>query len=115
VRPFSHSRPRGRWLRTIAAALPLDFPPVSQLEVETALEAMADATKAAIAADLDCFVAWCADEQRASFLADPEDLVRYLRHLEAQGKRPATLSRRMATLASAHQLVGIGDLRDLFT
>ena len=98
-----------RLLRTIAAALPADMPPVSQLGVETALEAMADATKGAIAADLDCFVAWCAEQRRAPFPADPEDLVRYLRHLEAQGKKPATLSRRMATLASAHRLVGIGE------
>ncbi|WP_242187236.1 integrase [Sphingomonas sp. CARO-RG-8B-R24-01] len=98
-----------RLLRTIAAALPADMPPVSALGVEIAFEAMADATKAAIAADLDCFVAWCAKERRAAFPADPEDLVRYLRHLEAQGKKPATLSRRMATLASAHRLVGIGE------
>ena len=98
-----------RLLRTIAAALLADMPPVSQLGVETALEAMADATKGAIAADLDCFVAWCAEQRRAPFPADPEDLVRYLRHLEAQGKKPATLSRRMATLASAHRLVGIGE------
>ena len=98
-----------RLLRTIAAALPADIPPVSPLGVETALEAMADATKGAIAADLDCFVAWCAEQRRAPFPADPEDLVRYLRHLEAQGKKPATLSRRMATLASAHRLVGIGE------
>ncbi|PZU05969.1 tyrosine-type recombinase/integrase [Sphingomonas sp.] len=97
-----------RLLRTIATALPAEFPPVSQLGVETALEAMADATKAAIAADLDCFVAWCAEERRVPFPADPEDLVLYLRHLEAQGKKPATLSRRMATLASAHRLVGLG-------
>lgn len=104
-----------RLLRTIAAALPADMPPVSQLGVETALEAMADATKAAIAADLDCFVAWCTEERRAPFPADPEDLVLYLRSLEAQGKKPATLSRRMATLASAHRLVGIGEKNGLPT
>jgi len=98
-----------RLLRTIAAALPTDFPPVSALGVETALEAMADATKAAIAADLDCFIGWCVVEKRPPFPADPEDLVRYLRHLEAEGRKPATLSRRMATLASAHRLVGIGE------
>ncbi|WP_010219486.1 site-specific integrase [Sphingomonas sp. PAMC 26621] len=104
-----------RLLRTIAAALPADMPPVSALGVEIAFEAMADATKAAIAADLDCFVAWCVDEKRAPLPADPEDLVRYLRHLEAQGKKPATLSRRMATLASAHRLVGLGDKTGLPT
>ena len=104
-----------RLLRTIAASLPPDFPPVSALGVETALEAMADATKAAIAADLDCFVAWCAEERRAPFPADPEDLVRYLRYLEAQGRKPATLSRRMATIASAHRLVGLGERDGLAT
>ncbi len=104
-----------RLLRTIATALPADMPPVSQLGVETALEAMADATKAAIAADLDCFVGWCADERRAPFPADPEDLVLYLRHLEAQKKKPATLSRRMASLASAHRLVGFGSKEPLPT
>lgn len=97
-----------RLLRTIAAALPAGFPPVSQLGVEAALEAMADATKAAIAADLDCFLAWCAGGRRVPFPADPEDLVRYLRHLEHDGRKSATLSRRMASLASAHRLVGLG-------
>lgn len=97
-----------RLLRTIAAALPADFPPVSQIGVETALEAMAEATKAAIAADLDCFAAWCAEEKCACFPAEPESLVLYLRHLEAQNKKPATLSRRMASLASVHRLLGLG-------
>eukprot|EP00456_Euglypha_rotunda_P010295 TRINITY_DN12563_c0_g1_i49.p2 TRINITY_DN12563_c0_g1~~TRINITY_DN12563_c0_g1_i49.p2 ORF type:complete len:143 (+),score=18.93 TRINITY_DN12563_c0_g1_i49:212-640(+) len=53
-----------RLLRTIAASPPSDSPPVSQLEVETALEAMADATKAAIAADLDCYIDWSRRDQR---------------------------------------------------
>ena len=104
-----------RLLRTIAAALPADMPLVSALGVETALEAMADATKAAIAADLDCFVAWCTDERRAPLPADPEDLVLYLRHLEAQARKPATLSRRMASVASAHRLVGLGTREPLPT
>lgn len=97
-----------RLLRTLAAALPADFPPVSRLGVETALEAMAEATKLAIAADLDCFITWCADGARIPFPAEAEDLVRYLRHLEAQGRKPATLSRRMASLASAYRLAGLG-------
>lgn len=97
-----------RLLRTIGGVLPADMPPISQLGLEIGFEAMADATKAAIAADLDCFTAWCAGEGRAPFPADPEDLVRYLRHLEQQGKKPATLSRRMASLASLHRLVQPG-------
>lgn len=117
-----HRRRRGptepadaRLLRTIGAALPADMPPVSALGVEVALEAMADATKAAIAADLDCFVGWCAEERRAPFPADPENLVLYLRHLETQKKKPATLSRRMASIASAHRLVGLGTKEGLPT
>lgn len=97
-----------RLLRTIGAVLPADMPPISQLGLEIGFEAMADATKAAIAADLDCFTAWCAGEGRAPYPAEPEDLVRYLRHLEQQGKKPATLSRRMASLASLHRLVQPG-------
>jgi|GEM_PF-5040980 len=64
-----------RLLRTIAAALPADHPPVSRLGVETALEAMAEATKAAIAADLDCYVAWCANGRLPPFPANAESLV----------------------------------------
>lgn len=58
-------------LGTIAAALAAIFTPVSHLGVETALEAMADATKAVIAADLYCFAAWCADNRRAPSLPIP--------------------------------------------
>lgn len=97
-----------RLLRTIATAFPADMAPVSAIAIDTALEAMADATKTAIAADLDCFVAWCAAELRAPFPADPEDLVLYLRYLEALDRKPATLSRRMASISSAHRLVGLG-------
>ncbi|PZR52107.1 MAG: integrase, partial [Stutzerimonas stutzeri] len=63
---------------------------VSALGVETALDAMAPASKLAISADLDCWLEWCAGERRQPLAADPEDLVRYLRALEADGKKPAT-------------------------
>jgi integrase len=104
-----------RLLRTVAAALPTEFVAVSQLGVETALEAMADASKLAMAADLDCYLTWCETEKRSALPADPENLVRYLRHLEEVGKKPATLARRMASLASAHRLVGMGDKTGLPT
>lgn len=94
-----------RLLRIIVAALPADHPPVSQLGVETSLQAMADATKAATAADLDCFVAWC---DTLPVPAAPETLVAYLRYLEAKGRRPVTLTRRIASIATAHRLVGLG-------
>lgn len=104
-----------RLLRTIASSLASDLPPVSQLGVETALEAMAEATKAAIAADMDCFGRWCAENGYVSLPAGPETLVLYLRWLEAAGRKPATLSRRIASIASAHRLLGIGEREGLPT
>ena len=99
-----------RLLRTIGAIVPADLPPISQLGLETALAAMADASKAAIASDLDCWRDWCGEEGRAPLPADPEDMVRYLNALDARGKKPATLARRIASLGSVHRLMGLASL-----
>jgi integrase len=104
--------PDARLLALLGRAAPTDMAPVSALGVEIALEAMASASKLAVAADLDCWLDWCAGEHRRPCPADPEDLVRYLRALEADGKKPATLSRRIASLATVHRLLGLD--RDRF-
>lgn len=98
-----------RLLRTIGGAVPADLPPVSQLGLETMLKAMADATKLAIAADLDCWRDWCSQEGRSPLPAQPEDLVRYVNALDASGKKPATLARRISSLASVHRMVGLAN------
>ena len=100
--------PDARLLAVLGRAAPPDLPPVSALGVETALEAMAPASKLAVAADLDCWLDWCAGEHRCPAPADPEDLVRYLRALEADGKKPATLARRIASIATLHRLLDLG-------
>lgn len=97
-----------RLLNTLGRAAPPNLPPVSALGLETALEAMAPAAKLAVAADLDCRLYWCAGEHRCPAPADPEDLVRYLRALEADGKKPATLTRRIASVATLHRLLDRG-------
>lgn len=99
--------PAERLLETLARAAPADLPPVSAIGLETALEAMAPASMLAAAADLDCWLDWCAAERRRPLPADPEDLVRYLRALEADGKKPATLARRIASIATTHRLLGL--------
>lgn len=100
-----------RLLRTISGIVPADMPPISQLALETTLAAMADATKAAIAADLDCWRFWCCEEARTPLPADPEDMVRYVNALDTKGKKPATLARRIASLGSVHRMVGLaGDV-----
>lgn len=112
--PRRHARrahaptPDERLMTTLGRAAPQDMPAVSGIGIETALEAMAPASKLAIAADLDCWLDWCAHEHRRALPADPEDLVRYLRILEADGKKPATLSRRIASLATVHRMLDLG-------
>ena len=96
-----------RLLRTIGGIVPTDLPAISQLGLETTLAAMADATKAAIAADLDCWRDWCGEENRTPLPADPEDMVRYVNALDAKGKKPATLARRIASLGSVHRMMGL--------
>ncbi len=96
-----------RLLRTIGGIVPADLPPISQLGLETALAAMAGASKAAIASDLNCWRDWCGEEGRTPLPADPEDMVRYVNALDARGKKPATLARRIASLGSVHRLMGL--------
>lgn len=96
-----------RLLRTIGGIVPANLPPISRLGLETTLAAMADASKAAIAADLDCWRDWCGEEGRTPLPADPEDMVRYVNALDARGKKPATLARRIASLGSVHRMVGL--------
>jgi integrase len=96
-----------RLLRTIGSIVPPDLPPISQLGLETALAAMADASKAAITSDLDCWRGWCGEEGRTPLPADPEDMVRYVNALDARGRKPATLARRIASLGSIHRLMGL--------
>ncbi|GFE77939.1 hypothetical protein NTCA1_55880 [Novosphingobium sp. TCA1] len=113
--PRRHARrahaatPDERLIATLGRAAPGDMAPVSAIGLETALEAMAPASKLAIAADLDCWLDWCAHEHRRALPAEPEDLVRYLRTLEADGRKPATLSRRIASLATVHRMLNLGE------
>lgn len=112
--PRRHARraqtvtPDERLVATLGRAASVELTPVSAIGLETALEAMAPASKLAIAADLDCWLDWCAHEHRHALPADPEDLVRYLRTLEADGKKPATLARRIASLATVHRMLELG-------
>jgi integrase len=109
-------RPRGpvepidaRLTRTIVAVLPEGMMPISEIGFTTALEAMADNSKAAMAADLTCYATWCGQNGYPALPADPEILVRYVRALERRGNKPSTLARRIASLGAVHRLVGLGD------
>ena len=89
---------------------------------EAAVTAMAPATKAAITADLKCFLAWCKSRRPVATAVpvEPETLVHYLRWL-AKGSdtrapaRPATLARRIASIARVHRMLGFGEKEPLAT
>ncbi|WP_413062576.1 integrase (plasmid) [Sphingomonas carotinifaciens] len=104
-----------RLARVLGALVPPGAAPVSAIGFDAQLTAMAEASKAALAADLTCYGAWCADDGCSPFPADPEALVRYLRHLDTNGSSPATLARRLASLATAHRLMGLADHAELPT
>ena len=109
-RRHGHTRdPDLRIAGALEAGISLALPPVSELGFETALEAMAGNSKAALAADLDCYVDWCAAQHRTAFPADPETIARYLKARDAAGAKPATLARRAASIARAHGMLGIAE------
>ncbi len=91
----------------LGLALPADAGPVSEIGFAAQLGAMAEASKAALASDLACYLCWCQDTRIASLAAQPENLVRYITMLEARGAKPATVARRVASLAAAHGLSGL--------
>lgn len=92
----------------VEAALPDGFGGVSLIGFETAWEAMARETRRALTDDLTCYVSWCTQEKRQAFPADSEDLVRYLRWLEqGRGFKPATLTRRVASISRIHRMLAL--------
>jgi len=100
----------------------VDWSKAQPLAIEAAAEAMAPATKAAIVADLKCFLRWCMLQRPivAGVPATPESLVLYLRWLARSSDtraaaKPATLSRRLASIARVHRILGYGDTEALPT
>ncbi len=100
----------------------IDARQANSLAIEAAVAAMAPATKAAITADLKCYLSWCwSGRPRITAIpAAPKMLVHDLRWLqEGSDKRPpakaATLARRIASIARMHRILGFGEKEPLPT
>jgi hypothetical protein len=98
----------------------VDWSKAQPLAIEAAADAMAPATKAAIVADLKCFLRWCMLQRpiATAVPASPETLVLYLRWLARSSDtraaaKPATLARRLASIARVHRILGFGDTGSL--
>lgn len=107
-------------------ALLVSAPRASPLALEAAVAAIASATKAAITADLKCFLKcflkWCGGRRpvATAIPASPETLVHYLRWLAKGAEnraplKPATLARRIASIARTHRILGFGETEPLPT
>jgi hypothetical protein len=100
----------------------IDARQANSLAIEAAVAAMAPATKAAITADLKCYLGWCWSRHPriTAIPAAPETLVHYLRWLEkGSEERPpakaATPARRIASIARMHRILGFGEKEPLPT
>lgn len=102
------------------------------LAFAAALSAIAPATRAALTSDLKCYLGWCASRRppEPAIPARPEALVAYLHWLakgatrregsrpeggRREGAKPATLARRIASIARAHRMLGFGEHEPLPT
>jgi site-specific recombinase XerD len=69
--------------------------------------ARAPNTLRAYAADLRCFEGWCRAHGEPSLPATPAAVALYLTSLAGEGRKVATLDRRLVAIAQAHKLRGL--------
>jgi site-specific recombinase XerD len=103
----SEGRDAGRLAELLTALVPEDGARMVELNFRKALEALAPASVAAIAGDLGCYAAFCDVSRRAGLPASEATVVAWVEHLEDRGLKPATVARRLSSLASAHALLGV--------
>lgn len=125
--PHADNLPRPPFPSAVALVIDTHAPLIDTdrahpLALEAAVAAMAPATRSAITSDLRCFLKWCAARCPAAVAvpAAPETLVHYLRWLdegtaERPGAKPATLARRLASIARIHRVLGFGESEPLPT
>lgn len=98
---------RVRQLTELLAALVNSDNSIDRLAYRKALEARAPNTVKALASDLACYAAFCRTQAGIGLPASESRIVAYVEHLEALGRKPATVSRRLASLAVIHGLLGV--------
>ena len=76
------------------------------LAFRKSLEARAPASIEALAVDCDCYARFVARHGGIGLPASEARLVAYVEHCEARRLKPTTVSRRLSSLAVAHQLLG---------
>jgi integrase len=80
---------------------------IEQLAYRKSLEARAPASVKALANDLACYASFCARNRGSGLPVSASGLVAYLEDCEARHLSPATVGRRLATMAVVHGLLGV--------
>jgi integrase len=80
---------------------------IDRLAFRKSLEARADASVKALANDLACYARFCAQCPGPGLPATEARIVAYLEDCEARKLKPASVGRRLASLATIHGLLGV--------
>ncbi len=79
---------------------------VAELNFTKALEARSPATLRAMTCDLEGYALFAAELVGSGLPASAERLVQWIDHLETARQKPATIARKLATMATVHDLLG---------
>ena len=80
---------------------------VAKVNFTKALEARSPATLRAMTCDLEGYTLFASEQAGAGLPASAERIAEWIDHLEASNQKPATIARKLATLATVHGLLGI--------
>jgi site-specific recombinase XerD len=94
----------------MSTVLPATVADPSHLAVAGFLARYREPTASAYRRDLRCFWQWCADRDLAPLAAKRPHIELYLRDLERRGYAPATIGRRLSTLAGLFKYAVIDEL-----
>jgi integrase len=94
-------------LTDLILGLVADGNAIDQLAYRKSLEARAPASVKALANDLACYASFCWRVRGPGLPATEARLVAYLEDCEARHLTPATVSRRLASMAVVHGLLGV--------
>ncbi|MDE2442373.1 MAG: tyrosine-type recombinase/integrase, partial [Betaproteobacteria bacterium] len=79
---------------------------VAKVNFTKALEARSPATLRAMTCDLESYALFASGQSGAGLPASAERLVEWIDHLEVSRQKPATIARKLATVATVHGLLG---------
>jgi len=82
---------------------------IDQLAYRKSLEARAPASVKALANDLACYAGFCGRAGGIGLPATEARIVAFVEDCEGRGLKPATVGRRLASLATVHGLLGVAN------